>query len=260
MLTSQSAQVAESNTLLLRRRIHPMHQTKGETVVQVQDSAAVFLNLSSTTPPLSNCPLFQAPPDFKSESAKASAFIGRFIYQTFLVVGRVRARAPPEIYRRSPMKNHCSGAKKTHLTTRRSIHLLNFGQLEIPTPLTVAKKLNANQSLMLQVGGHLGLTTPRVVSINLWTRVYKSLNKNLFNFAVHHQKLSVDVCGAGVSPWSWSFSLFHTGEWLGWSTTSALTFRFSWVLWGRSYATTHSEALQNNIRCFYRKSVIQLWA
>jgi len=70
----------------------------------------VVLDLSSATPPLSTCPLFQAP--------LAIVLHGKFIDQTFSVVQHLRGRAPLEIYWSfpggevgiSPVKNHWSNA------------------------------------------------------------------------------------------------------------------------------------------------------
>jgi len=56
----------------------------------------VVLNLLSTTPPPSNCPLFQAP-DFK-EVVKTNVFIGKFTDQTFHVLGIIKICASLEIH------------------------------------------------------------------------------------------------------------------------------------------------------------------
>ena len=53
----------------------------------------VVLNLFSSTPPLSYCPLFQVP-----LTVKANVFIGKLNDHTSYVVGHVSACAPPEIY------------------------------------------------------------------------------------------------------------------------------------------------------------------
>jgi len=54
---------------------------------------SVVLNLFFTTPPLSTCPLFQVPG--YNQVIKANVLFGKFIYQIFNVVQRLRARAPP---------------------------------------------------------------------------------------------------------------------------------------------------------------------
>ena len=66
----------------------------------------MILNLFSTTPPSSNCPLFQAP--WIKKAVKTSVFIGEFNEQTFHLVGCVRARAPCKFIdgARPPVNNH----------------------------------------------------------------------------------------------------------------------------------------------------------